>query len=125
MVLWTRLAAIDAANKMNVDGSSRDMDSSMSVLGKRNRTMGDAMDTGAAVGGNFEKRPRGGTLEISRAVDLGVVKEHAQWWNPELKPQVEAHNSSAAEGVDGAASEWVADQCNRVLGQELSSEGEA
>ena len=37
-----------------------------------------------------------------------------------MKPQVEALQSSAVEGDDGATSSWVADECNRVLGQELS-----
>ena len=47
------------------------------------------MDTGTAVGGNIEKRPRSEALEI------------AQKWNPEPKPQVKAHNFLAAGGADG------------------------
>ena len=37
-----------------------------------------------------------------------------------MNPQVEAHQSSVAEGADGALSPWVADECNRALGGELS-----
>ena len=41
-----------------------------------------------------------------------------------MKPQVEARQSSAVEGVHGAISTRVADKCNRVPGQELSLEEE-
>ena len=42
----------------------------------------------------------------------------------ELKPQVEADDSSAVEGGDGAVSAWVADECDGALGQELLPEEE-
>ena len=100
------------------------MDTSTSVLGKRTRTTDGAVEAGKGADGNSEKRPGSAALEAARAVDLEVVKEHAQWWNPELEPHVEAHQSSIAEGVDGAAPAWVADECNRARGQELSPEEE-
>ena len=50
--------------------------------------------------------------------------ERAEWSNPELKPQVGAHQSSVVEGVDGTVSAWVADECNRALGHELSPDEE-
>ena len=65
------------------------------------------MDTGTAVGGIAEKRPRSEALEV------------AQKWNPEPKPQVTAHNFSAVGGADGAVSAWVADECDRALGRAL------
>ena len=37
---------------------------------------------------------------------------------------MEASPPDAVEGVDGTISAWVADECNRVLGQELSQEEE-
>ena len=37
---------------------------------------------------------------------------------------MEASPSDAIEGVDGAISVWVADECNRALGQELYQEEE-
>ena len=80
------------------------MDTSTAVLGERNATKRDTMDAAIVVGGNTEKRPRRDALEITLATDLEVVEEHAQWWNPELRPQVESHPSSVMEGVDGAAS---------------------
>ena len=57
-------------------------------------------------------------------VDLAVAQAHAQWWPPDLKPKVGVNPSAAVDGVDGAISAWVADECNRVLGQELSQEEE-
>ena len=35
-----------------------------------------------------------------------------------------ASQSSAAEGVDGAISEWVTGECNRISGQGLTPGGE-
>ena len=55
---------------------------------------------------------------------MSLVQEHVQWRNAAPKPQVEAPQSSVAEGVDGADSAWFADECNRVLAQELSPEDE-
>ena len=55
-------------------------------------------------------------------VGLAVVQAHAQWWYPELKPKLEVNPSAAVEGVDGAISAWVTDECNRIPGQELSQE---
>ena len=60
--------------------------------------MGDAMGTSTAAGGFTAKRPLSEALEIASAVDLEVVKEHALWWNPGLRPQVGARHSSAADG---------------------------
>ena len=54
--------------------------------------------------GNTEERPRREALEIALAADLEVVKEYALRWNPVIKPQVEAHHSSAVVGVGGAVS---------------------
>ena len=54
--------------------------------------------------GQIEKRPRGDALEIAMAGDISVEQEHAQWWNPGLKPKMEALQSSVVEGVDGAVS---------------------
>ena len=99
---------MDAADKKKADGLSNDMDTSISVLGKRARTTEVTMGTGTPVDGSNGKRPR----------------SEAQWWNPELNPQVEAHQSSVAGDVGGAVSARVADECNTVLGQELSPEEE-
>ena len=56
------------------------------------------------------------------AVDLAVAHSHAPWWPPDLKPQMEASPSATAEGADGNISAWVADESNRISGQELTLE---
>ena len=63
---------------------------------------------------------RGETPATTTAVDLAVVHAHAQWWSPDIKPNMEASRSSSAEGVDGAISAWVADERNRISGQEVT-----
>ena len=95
-------------------GSSQDTGASMSVLGKSTRTVEETTDTATAVGGDTEERPRNEALEIALAAILEGVRGHAQWWNSELKPQVEAHNSPVMEGGDGAVSAWVADEGYRA-----------
>ena len=59
------------------------------------------------------------------AADRAVVRAHAHWWSPEPNPKIEVSQSSVVEGVDGAISASVADECNRILGQELTLEEEA
>ena len=59
--------------------------------------------------GSNGKRLRVGALAFALAVDMSVVQGHAQRRNPEFKPKMEALQSSVVEGVDGAASAWVAD----------------
>ena len=83
-MLRTRLAAMDVASKELVDGGSNSMDTSTMVLGKGTRTMGGTMETSTPVGGCTEKRPRSEAPVIALAVDLGVVNDHALWWNPDL-----------------------------------------
>ena len=100
------------------------MDTSESALGKRTRTIGEPMETGTAAAGNTEERQGSKAFGIALAVDLEVETDHAQCWNHGLNQQVDAEQSSNKEGVDGAVSVWVADGRNRVLGQELSPEGE-
>ena len=82
------------------------------------------MENGPGMDANIEERPRSAALDIALPVDLEVEKEHDHWRNPEVKPQVGAHQSSVVEGVDGTVSAWVADEYNRALGHELSPEEE-
>ena len=58
-------------------------------------------------------------------VNLAAAQAHAEWRPPHLKPKMEASPSEVVEGVDGAISAWAADECNRALRRELSSEEEA
>ena len=57
-------------------------------------------------------------------MDLAAAKAHAQWWFPEFKPKLETNPSAAVEGVDGAISARVADECNRILRQDVAPGGE-
>ena len=97
------------------------MDAPSSVLGKRDRPALEGVETLVGSQGRQDRRFRGDALRVASVADLQVVKEHAQWRNPELKPQVDATQSSVVEGVDGAVSAWVAEECNRVLSRESSS----
>ena len=56
--------------------------------------------------------------------DTEVEKGHNQWRNPELRARGGATRPSVLEGVEAAISAWVAEECNRVLGQDLAEEGE-
>ena len=67
---------------------------------------------------------RGDAPATSMEVDLAVIQAHAQWWTPVLKSKLEATPAAAVEGADGAISAWVADERNRILGQELTPEDE-
>ena len=49
-----------------------------------------------------------------------VVTGRAQSRNPKLKSGVGATQPPAVEGADAAISALVADECNRVSGQDLS-----
>ena len=62
-------------------------------------------------------------LQMSATVSWGknypsadLVQAHAPWRSPDLKPKIEANQSSVVEGVDGAISAWVADERNRIWG---------
>ena len=100
------------------------MDTSCSVLGKRERTLSDSHVVGNPAQLGVGKRSRGEAQSTTLAVDLAVVQEHAQWWRSALKPQLNALNHQMAAGSDEAASAWVADARNRTLGQELTVEEE-
>ena len=120
--LKTRLEAMDAVDRRLNIQSENAMDTSSSVSGKRGRSMGEPSAVEQTQQWVEGKRSRGDVPAITMEVDLAVVQAHAQWWPPDLKPKMEASPSEAVEGVDGAISAWVADECNRVLGQELSQE---
>ena len=87
------------------------MDTSMSVLGTRATTPDVTMGRGAPADRRTGNRPRGEALETALAVDLEVVKERAQWWNPDLKTKVEAHQPSVVDGADGATENWARGYC--------------
>ena len=100
------------------------MDTSCSVLGKRERSLSDSHVVGTPTQLGVGKRSRGEAQATTLVVDLAAAKEHAQWWSSHLKPQLTALNHQMVAGSDEAVSAWVADECNRILGQELTAEEE-
>ena len=71
-----------------------------------------------------EKRRRVGDFHLAFVAEEEVVKEHAQWRNPDWKSRLDATQSSVVEGVDAAISAGVGEVCNRVLAQDLTEDGE-
>ena len=106
--LKTRLEAMDAVERRVIIENENAMETSSSVLGKRDRSMEESSAAAPTPQQVEGKRPRGEAPAITMEVDLAVVQAHAQWWSPDLKPKMEASPSDAVEGVDGAISAWVA-----------------
>ena len=71
-----------------------------------------------------EKRPKRDALLASFVQNKNLIKEQAPRWNSQLKPQVGVATSPDVGGMDAALSAWVAYECDRVLGQELSAQDE-
>ena len=123
-VLKTRLEAMDAVERrlsIQIDNAAN---TSSSVLGKRTRSMEESSAVAPTPQQAEGNRPRGETPAITMEVNLAVVQARAQWWSPDLKPEMEASPSDAVGGFDGATSAWAVTECNRVLGQELPQEEE-
>ena len=100
------------------------MDTSCSVLGGRVRSLSDSPAVNPPSQLGDVKRSRGDAQVATLVIDLAAVKEHAQWWSSDLKPQLGALNNQMAPGSDVAASAWIADACERILGHELTAEEE-
>ena len=84
--------------------------------------MEGATDTYAAMPLAKETRRRVENLHLGSVVDMGVVKERAQWWGPEMKARWGAGHTSPLGGVDAAIAAWGAGRCNKERGQELSAD---
>merc|ERR550534_253861 len=115
---------MDTVEKNLSQMQSGNMDTTFSVLGKRDRSrpVSHISDPPNQVGDG--KRVRGEPAASSMEVDLAVVRTHAQWWSSELKPHMTALSHQMVEGSDEAVNASAADECNRLLGQELSVEEE-
>ena len=83
---------------------SGDMDTSFSALGKRarSRDVSHILETPTQL--SVGKRARGEPAASSMAVDLAVVRTHAQWWPSDLKPQMAALSHQMVAGSDEAVS---------------------
>ena len=94
VVLKTRLEAMDAAARQPLKSNENDMDTSSSVLGKRDRPMAEPSNIDNSTSGVEGKRSRRNVPATTLAADLAVVQTHAQWWPPDLNPKIEANQCS-------------------------------
>ena len=65
-----------------------------------------------------------GDLRLAVPSGKEVVTGRDQLRNPDLKPRLDATQAFAVEGVDATTAARVAEECNRVLAQEMSEEAE-
>ena len=100
------------------------MDTSVAATGKRNRGPEGVAENPDELLSYQDKRCRVGDLHLASDVGKEVVKEHARRRYPESKSRSDVTQASAAEGVGAAISARVAEECNRVLAQDLTGEGE-
>ena len=86
-MLKTRLEAMDSIEQKCIVEQTDKMDTSCSVLGKRERTLSDPAVLALPAQDGTGKRSRGDAGASHVMVDLAVLDKHAQWWSSELKPQ--------------------------------------
>ena len=118
----TRLTSMPDQKESGTQDSHENSDVPVTAAGQRSCPLADAAEHLQGPTCVLDKRCKRDALRSAFAADKEVVNEHARWWNSELKSQVEASRSSAVGGVEAAISAWVADDCNRVLGQVLSEQ---
>ena len=122
LVLRTRASLRGAGNRKCAPTEHDPMDFSVRVREKRGRAPAEVVGNLDAFSRNQEKRCR---VEVLRAAFVSakeVVKGHARRRHPELESRLDATRTSVLAGVDVAISAWVAEECNRVLGQEVTEE---
>ena len=68
---------------------------------------------------NVEKGRRVEPLRLAVVADKKVVKDF-QRWTPELESRVDSDPASLPEEGDAAIPAWVAEECNRAFGRELT-----
>ena len=61
-------------------------------------------------------------LQVSFVANKNFVKDHASWWDPILKSQINFAAVALIDNVESAISAWVALACEKALGQELSAQ---
>ena len=59
-------------------------------------------------------------LHSAFVVDMGIVKERAEWRGTEVKACWGANHDSPGEGADAAILLWAAEERSRVSGQKLT-----
>ena len=107
------VAATEAEDKERLLAVNQDVNTSTSVSSKRERPPCVGVDTMEGSDASHDKRYRADTFRLALVADTEVVEQHAQRRNPELQSR-----------TDAAIPARVADECSRVLEQELSTEEE-
>ena len=85
---------------------------STDAVNRKRKIVEGAIDTSGEMRGSQGKGRRVGDLDSAFVAEMAVAMDRAQWSNPDLK----------AGGMDAVAPPWIAEGCNRVLGQGLSEE---
>ena len=105
------------------------MDTSETLAGTRERApVVGVMDSDIPTQSS-EKKSRLGDLHLAFVMNQEVVKERAQWRRPELGEKIETYTrlgpgaSVFVGGGRAVLSAWAAEECNRILGQELTEGG--
>ena len=93
------------------------MDSSVSISGKMERPPAGVAEYLNGSPQRQDRRCRVGALRWTFVADKEVVKERAQWRDPELKSRMGPTHPSVVEGAGYATPAWAAEECHRVLGQ--------
>ena len=94
---------------------------------KRGRTQQDVTDTcePAALEQRSDTRCRRADAHLDFATNREIAKHHAQWRGKGMQLFRNTPSSLWDGAVDVASSAVAADECNRILGQELPPEEES
>ena len=102
------------------------MDSSETLTGERERAPVEWVMDSDIPTQSVDTKCRVGDLHLAFFADKEVVKEHAQRWRSDMREKIDAQTrkdpgvSFVMGGGVPVLSAWVAEECSRVLGQELT-----
>ena len=107
------------------------MDSSVTLAGKRQRAPAEGVMGSDIPTQSIDKRSRLGDPHLAFAIDKGVAREQAQWWQPEMKEKIDSQtrmDPGAPLFVDGGKAvlaAWVTGERNWISGQDLAGRDES
>ena len=110
---------MDATGEKRVvlEGDARD--TSETVTGERERAPAEGVLGSDLPTQSQEKRCRVGGLHLAFSADEDGVKEHVQWWHPEMKSRMDSQSqlnptdSVFVDGLGAVMSVWKAEKYNR------------
>ena len=124
----TAIGAMDSDHPfqlLGARGGSASLRTSETVTGTRERAPVEGVMGSDILAQSADKRCRSGDLHLASVAGKEVVK-----WHSDMKEKIETHTrkdpgaSCISDGGGPVLSAWVAEACNRGLGQELTEEGE-